>query len=229
MTPRPALLALLLLAAPAHAAERSFGISGFERIRVEGPYAVTLTTGRAPAARASGDPRALDDIDIHVDGTSLVVRTRPNDGGPRRATAPVAVVLATHDLRTASVLGGGALTISGAVAGQRVDLAVNGSGMLRVAGLAADQLNVTLIGTGSVTLGGRAARARLVASGAGTIAATALNVDDLIVRLDGTGQAEVSARRTADVATTGIGGVTVRGTPACTVRATGGGPIVCGK
>ena len=38
---------------PAPAATRNFGISGFTKIRVDGPYKVNVTTGIAPFAKAT--------------------------------------------------------------------------------------------------------------------------------------------------------------------------------
>ena len=49
-----AVAAVATLASPAAAATRNFGITSFEKVRVEGPFKVTLTTGVAPFARASG-------------------------------------------------------------------------------------------------------------------------------------------------------------------------------
>ena len=49
----------LTLAAPAGAATRNFGITSFEKIRVEGPFKVRLTTGVAPFASAIGSPGAI--------------------------------------------------------------------------------------------------------------------------------------------------------------------------
>ena len=56
----PALLAVALLAAPALAAERRYSVTDFERIEVDGPYVVRLTTGRASVGdgeRAAGRDR----------------------------------------------------------------------------------------------------------------------------------------------------------------------------
>ena len=54
------LAALLLAAAPASAAERNYSVSSFDRIRVDGPYRVTLTTGVSPFAKASGSNAGID-------------------------------------------------------------------------------------------------------------------------------------------------------------------------
>ena len=44
----------LTAALPAAAAERSYTLTSFDRIRVEGPFAVDLVTNRSPFARATG-------------------------------------------------------------------------------------------------------------------------------------------------------------------------------
>jgi hypothetical protein len=44
----------LAFAAPAGAATRNFGITGFEKVRIEGPFKVRLTTRVAPFASATG-------------------------------------------------------------------------------------------------------------------------------------------------------------------------------
>ena len=54
----PALL-IFVLASPVGAANRNYGITSFEKVRIEGPYKVTLSTGVAPFARASGSPAAI--------------------------------------------------------------------------------------------------------------------------------------------------------------------------
>ena len=226
------LLPLLLIAAPASAAERGYVVTDFDRIRVDGPFEVHVTTRGSPMARASGPTGATDGLDIRVEGTTLIVRAGPRgwEALPRAGSpaAPV-ITLRTLNLRGATVIGGGKLDITGPVRGQRVDLGVTGSGSLAVPGLDADQLDATLLGGGSMTLGGRAARARLSTSGAGAIEATALVTGDLILRLDGSGSTTATARFTANVTTTGLGAATVYGKAACKVKAVAGGPILCGK
>ncbi len=214
---------------PAAGAERRFSVTSFERIRVEGPFEVRLDTGKPPSASVVADQRTLDQMSFTVDGTTLVVRLSGSGWGetPRqRRTAPV-ITLTTHELRSALVRAGARLTVTG-IAGQRVDLAVNGSGVLIAEQVRADQLNATVIGAGGMTLSGTAQRAQLMSNGAGTIDAAKLIANDLVVRQDGTGETLGSARFTAKVTTNGLGRVAVGGTPACTVKALAGGPVSCG-
>lgn len=227
------LVLCLLFAVPSagSAAARSYVVTDFDRVRIEGPFEVVVTTRAAPSARAEGPPQATDTLDIRVEGTTLIVRA--NGGGwgevPTRAATKAPVIrLGTPMLRGATVIGGGRLTIGGPIRAQRVDLQVTGAGSLTAAALDADQINATLLGTGTMTLGGRGGRVRLLTSGSGAIEAATLRGDALTVRLDGAGSIKATARYTADATSTGLGAVTIYGKPACHVTAVAGGPMRCG-
>ncbi|MBN8808063.1 MAG: DUF2807 domain-containing protein [Sphingomonas sp.] len=226
-----AFLPLLALAAPAVAADRSFVVTNFDRVRVDGPFEVRVVVGGNSAkASASGDTRSLAALDVQVQGTTLVVRRAVDGWGEQGRTpgpAPI-VTLTVPDLHGASVIGGGKLAIAGQVRGQRVDFTVTGNGSVAASAIDADQLIVTLIGAGTATLGGKAASARLLTNGSGVIAAMPLVVGDLTVRLDGPGETQVSARYTANVTTTGLGRIVVGGSPKCVTKAPAGGPVQCG-
>ena len=228
---------LLLLCSPAFAApapvvSRTVSVGSFDRLRVEGPFEVRVTTG-SPRATITGDPQAAEGVAVRIDGTTLSVRKgtggwgeQPRGGGG--ASGPTVVTLSTPGLVSASVAAGGRLTIA-AMRGMKADVTVSGNGSLALAAADTDQLNATMIGTGQMTLGGRAARARLIASGPGAIDATGLAVNDLTVHLDGVGEIKAAARYTAQVTNSGLGSVTITGNAKCRVDAAAGGPVACGK
>jgi hypothetical protein len=229
---------LLLLSLPAFAqgsaqesgASRTVSVGSFDRVRVEGPFEVRVATG-SPRATITGDSRMTETVAVRVDGTTLSVRKGTGGWGeqPRtRGSRPIVITLSTPGLTSASVAAGGRLTIA-RMRGMRVDVTVSGNGSLSLAAADTDQLNATLIGTGQMTLAGRAARARLMTSGPGAIDASALVVDDLTVHLDGVGETKAAARYTAQVTNGGLGTVTVTGNAKCRVDAAAGGPVVCGK
>lgn len=225
---RSILLSALLLGAPLSAAERSVAVTNFDRVRIDGPFAVTLTTRASPNAVVSGDPRVLDNVSVSFDGGTLIVRRNAaaSARAPRNLPAPT-IALSTRDLRNAAVIGAGQLTVSGPVAGPRIALTVTGAGAITAPQLAADQLVATLIGTGQLTLAGTAGSARLLANGAGTIAAEGLVANEAVVRSDGSTAVTVTARYTANATSTGLGPITILGKPECKVRAVAGGPITC--
>ncbi|MEO5494030.1 MAG: DUF2807 domain-containing protein [Sphingomonas sp.] len=224
-------LLLCALAVPASAADRTYTVTGFDRVRVEGPFDVRLTvTSAGASAKASGEADMLANLDIAVQGTTLIVRKGANGWGERGKPngAATVITLVTSNLRMATVLGGGKLAVGGSIRSQRLDLQVNGTGSIDARGIATDELYVGLVGAGNVALAGRSGRAQLQTNGSGTILAIPLTVNDLIVRLDGTGETQVSARFTADLTSTGLGRIVVAGGAKCTAKAQAGGPILCG-
>lgn len=226
------LLALALLAAPgiAHAADRTFLVGSFTRIRVDGPFAVTVATGKSPGAHATGSANALDGLTVRVDGDTAVVTMGAGNWSSDSGAMiiPPQVTLTTPTLNAATVNAGATLSID-AMKGQKVSLAVNGSGALTVGAVTADLLDARIVGTGQMTLAGAAQRALVVVTGAGSVEAARLVAGDLTARSDGPGRLDLAARYTANITTTGLGPVTVAGSPSCTVRAVAGGPVQCGK
>lgn len=226
------LLAFVLFALPlsAQAAEHRYAFGSYDRVRIEGPFEVNITTGVPPGALASGDARMIDGLDIAVQGSTLIVRMGHQGWGETPAGAAAArpiITLTTPALNAAFVNGGARVRIQGMKA-QRVDLSVNGSGTISVSAADTDQLFATIVGAGTMTLSGRAARARLVTNGAGNVDATGLTVNDLSILQDGSGETRAAARYTAQVNSTGLGHVVVTGRPKCLVHAAAGGPVECG-
>lgn len=220
---------VLLLAAPATAAERRYSVSDFDRVRLDAPVRVTLATGRSPSARATGPQAALDALKVEVQGRMLVIgRNVSSWTSAAGESGPLELVLSTQGLRAASVNGAGLLAID-ALRGGTVQLTLGGPGALEVAALDADNLSAALVGEGRMTLGGKARAATLQLRGGGTLGAGDLVADHLRVGADGTGAILAQARATANVQASGTGAVTVAGTPACTVKANGSAMVRCGK
>lgn len=218
-------------AVTATAAERSVYVASFDKLRVQGPFAVRVATGQPPAATLSGDRAVIDAIEVQAEGSTLIIRNGIRKWGEQpkgAATSPVVVILSTPVLATASVVGAGKLTI-GRMQAARIDLSVTGAGTIGVGEIAADAANVTVVGSGAITLAGKAGNVRLMTNGPGAIDADGLDAGDLLVRLDGPGATRARARYTASIVNTGLGQVAVAGRPKCTVKADAGGPVACGN
>jgi hypothetical protein len=232
----PAVLPAALVAFPALAADRTYTVGSFERIRIDGPFRVDLTVGKSPGATAQGDTRNTDRVNIRVEGDTLIVSANSNAwqeqaDAARSTRSPAATIIraSTPRLRGAVVYGGGQLSISGPVRAQRVDLSVRGTGSLSATGIVADQLIASVTGPGTLTLGGKAAKARLSGDGPARILAEGLVTDDLSVRTDGNGETIARARITANINAAGVGAVTVYGKPTCVVNKNVQGPVSCGE
>ncbi len=225
---RSALFAFALLApAPALAEERTVMVTGFDAVRVEGPFAVEVTTGGSAKATIRGDRRAIDSVDVRVAYRTLVVRVNPSawGGWPGETADRPAIVLATPRVESAVLTGSGRIGID-RMEGQEVTLSLTGSGAIAVGEVEADELRATLIGTGTMAVAGDVARARFTSNGAGSVDAGDLRVDDLAVDAESSGDSMFFAHRTARVTATGLGVVRVAGNGACIVD--GPGTVRCG-
>lgn len=217
-----ALTATLVFSAPAAAATRNFGITDYTKVRVEGPYKVTLTTGVPPFARASGSATALDRIAIETRGDTLVVRTDPNAWGgyPGQDPGPVEVVVGTHDLTNAGLIGAGSLAINH-VEGLSFTLSVQGSGAAEIDDVAADQMDVNLAGTASAKLKGKALKLTAQVRGLSSLDAASLTSPNAQITANGSATVDANATDTAQVEASGPATIRFSGRPSCTVKVTG--------
>jgi hypothetical protein len=220
----------LVAAAPAEAAERRFTVSGFEKVQVEGPFQVTVVTGKGSGAVATGSQQALDQISIVVEGRTLRIRPNRSAWGapPKAGEGGLKVALSTHELTAATLAGSGTLAIDKA-RGMRLDVALSGSGRITIGQVEADRLNLQMLGAGALVLSGRAKSLRATVTGQGALDAAGLVADDAEIAADSTGNITLGVRRAAKVASSGAGDVTISGTPACTLSGSGAGRVRCGK
>jgi len=212
----------LAIAAPAGAATRNFGITSFTKVRVDGPFSVTLKTGVAPFARASGSAAALDRVSIDVEGDTLVVHSNVSSWGgyPGQDSGPVQVEVGTHDLSAAWLNGAGTLSID-RVKGLKFGLSVQGSGAGEIGNADVDQLDINVMGTAAARLAGRAGKVTAVIRGISTLDASSLASKD--ASLGAQGAAMISANVSDSVTVDANGPATVRltGGAACTLRVSG--------
>jgi len=225
---RTFLLAALLcaVAAPAGAATRNFGINSFEKVRVDGPFKVTVTTGVAPFARASGSPAALDRVAIDVQGNTLVVHNSLDSWGgyPGKDEGPVEVSIGTHDLSAAWLNGSGDLAID-KVKGLSFDLSVQGSGLGQIGQAKVDQLKVSVIGTASARLAGQAAKMTAVIRGISSLDAAALSTKDATLGAEGAATIAANVSNSVTVDANGPATVQLSGGAACTLRVAGSASV----
>lgn len=216
------LLCLALAAVPSAAAERSFTVTGFDRIRVDGPFRVKLATGVAPFARASGSPAALNSVSLEVQGKTLVVRKSPSGWGgyPGEAPGPVEISIGTHELTTAWLNGAGSLAIDKAKS-QAFDLSVQGAGSVTIGRLTADRLRLGLAGSGSAAVSGSAAEVKAIVRGTGSFDGSALETKDATIGAEGTAEVRLTASGTATVDAQGLATIALAGRPACKLRVHG--------
>lgn len=217
---------LVAFASPAGGATRNFGITSFDKIRVDGPFRVTLATGVAPFARASGSPAAIDRVAIEVRGNTLVVHNNLDSWGgyPDKDPGPVEISLGTHDLSAAYLNGSGLLAID-RVKGLSFGLSVQGSGAGEIGKVDVDQLNVNVGGSASAKLAGAAAKITAVVRGISSVDAANLAAKDATIGVEGAATIDASVSNAVTVDASGPATVRFSGRPSCTLRVSGSASV----
>ena len=226
------ILAAILLSAvttPAigAAAERNFGVSGFDRVRVDGDYKVTLSVGVAPFAKAIGSARALDPVGGVVEGRTLIVRANRSaswGGYPGESTGPVEVLIGTHELTAAFVNGAGSLAIN-KVRGLKFEASAQGAGSIAIERVEVDQFQLGLAGAASARLAGKALKLTAIVRGSSALDGEALIVKDAVIGAQGPAIVKLTATQTAKVDAIGVAAVTLIGKPSCIVTTKGSASV----
>ena len=226
------ILAAILLSAAlaptvASAAERNFGVSGFDRVRVDGDYKVTLTVGVPPFAKAKGSARALDPVDVMVEGRTLIVRANKSaswGGYPGESAGPVEILIGTHELTAAFVNGAGSLAIN-QVRGLKFEASAQGAGLIAIDRVEVDQFQLGLAGAASARLAGKALKMTAIVRGTSALDGEALVVKDAVIGAQGPAIVKLTATGTAKVDAIGVAAVTLTGKPSCIVTTKGSASV----
>lgn len=227
---RLCLFALVALAVPANAAERGYSVSDFDKVRVTGPFAVTVLPGRATTVKARGNPLAMESVSVDVQDGVLIIQpvTASVSSAARADLAPVSITVITPRLSSGRLLGSGTLSITD-MRGPQVDISLIGSGIVSVTKMAADKLSIRQSGAGQIVLAGKALSVEANAKGSGGIDSSALVIADLKLNAASSGSIRMAATRSATGVSSGSGTVTVVGRPACALQNLGSGQVKCGN
>ncbi len=193
-------------------------------VALGGPDTLIVTKGEAFTIEVEGDEEARDLLRFNLDDDTLSVG-RANNSGSTNGTATVRVTMPSLK---AIALGGSGVVEADELSGQ-TDIAVGGSGKVRVANVSADTLDLAIGGSGSVEASGTSRTLDLAIGGSGSAKMRGLKVDTADIAIGGSGNAQFSSDGTVDASIAGSGDVTVYGNATCTVSAFGSGTLRCEK
>jgi hypothetical protein len=225
---RPLLAALTLLtgAGPA-VAQRSFPVRGFDQVELAAAGSVEVHPGTEVRVEADGDPRLLDRLDIHTNGTVLVIGWRQG--------APVSI---NHGQKlrisvTMPRVTGVALSGAGSIRVDRADVAdftatMRGAGSISLPALHARMVRLEMRGAGQINAAGTADRMEARMSGVGSIDAAGLIAHAGHFEMSGTGSIKAHVDGPADANASGMGSVRILGKANCSTHRSGFGSVRCG-
>jgi hypothetical protein len=231
-----AAIPLVLLAACNHGdaaqasgtgSQRSYQVGAFQRISVQGPYDAVVTVGGAPSVRAVGDSKALDQLEVRVENGQLIVGSKRNSmswgfGSHQRTT----VYVTAPSLSAATLLGSGDMKVD-KVTGDRFEAQVHGSGGVDIASLRVGEAAFNLSGSGDLRAAGTADQVNVSVQGSGDFSAGGFQAKDATISVIGSGNAALRATQTAKVNVVGSGNAEIGGGAKCQVNKVGSGNVNC--
>jgi hypothetical protein len=232
-------IALVALVGPAGAGaqanrpiERKLLVGSFENIQVIGDISVVVETGKSPSAVASGDKRVLESLKLERVGTTLRVRLQEiiNNSQGVPITAPLRVTLGTREIRDASIVGNGQLSVSELKQQGSSKMLIAGNGSITVGKLIADQFTATIDGNGKIDLGGGALRdGRVTIDGAGTFEGSKVQMRKLRLEHIGNGITTATVEEGTEIYNRGSGNITIGGKGSCFIKEAGNAAINCAR
>jgi hypothetical protein len=223
-TPFILVLSALVSASPALAAERSFPVGAFTKIRLAGSPNVRVRTGTQPSVVATGTAADLDRLEITVRGDELQISQKSGSWSWSREGLRIEVTVPR--LEAAALVGSGDMEID-RIKGGDFSGSLRGSGDLSLAAIDADAVNLAIEGSGDISAAGRCDTGTFAVNGSGDIGAAGLRCRTATVTLQGSGDIAVGATATATVALNGSGNVSVTGGARCTTSKRGSGDVSC--
>lgn len=206
--------------APGPVVMRDLTVEPFTGVISEGAIDVEITQGPVQQVKAEGPAAALDLLSTQVKAGVWHVRTTECFTSDVdlivRITMPV--------LERVGVEGSGDVHCTGAFAGERMEVTVDGSGDI-TAPVSARTLKVSIQGSGDVTLSGTVGEADLGIAGSGNVEGLDLSAGRADVEIKGSGDVSLTAVDALNARILGSGNVRYRGTPKVSSTITGSGAV----
>ncbi|MBV6405333.1 MAG: DUF2807 domain-containing protein [Flavobacteriales bacterium] len=207
--------------APGPAVSRELTLEAIKGVITEGSIDVEVVQGPVQQVRAEGPAAAMDLLNTRVkDGIWHVRTDRCFDGD-----VDLVVHITLPALERVGVAGSGDVRATGNFAGDRLEVTVAGSGDITMP-LSARELEVSILGSGDVNLSGTAGQARVRITGSGAVNGLELSAGRAKVEIMGSGDAGLTVVDALEAEILGSGGVNYRGTPKVSTSISGSGAVV---
>ncbi|MEM6359563.1 MAG: head GIN domain-containing protein [Bacteroidota bacterium] len=187
---------------------KNFDIDDFNKISVEGNFAIRLEKSNNPGVTITTDENLMDFILVESYGGKVSLISERNliseDG--------VNVVVSYSELGSISVGGAAILTSDQTIEEDYLDLDMSGAGAVEL-DLNMKALEINISGAGAMELTGQVVEQRIRMDGAGGLDAENLVSEKCEIEISGVGGAAIHVTDRLRASVSGVGGITYRGNP----------------
>jgi len=191
--------------------EKTYALTGFDRLDIGSAFSVAVQAGPVFAVVAEGDRRNLDDLDVYVSKGTLLARYRTS----RIRKHQTSLLITMPTVRGVEFSGASQSTITGFTNLSELSIELSGAAEAEFTGEAA-RITTDLSGSSTLQLNGRGTALSAKVGGASYLQAFSYPVSEAGINASGASKASVSVSNTLVVDANGASTVRYRGTP--TVR-----------
>lgn len=228
MKAKLAVLVGITLAITAQAQQtRTLDVAGFTGIRNSTSADVQVFQSSDFKVEVTANTDVFDDLEIKVDGDVLQIKSK-GKFSISRSWGKVLVKVWFPNINSLSVNGSGNCTLQTSIRTENLQVAVNGSGDIKLKEIDAKTVSVSIHGSGNVSVSenGKAAAVVVSSNGSGDTNLTRLTATTATVKLNGSGNTEISCTGELKGSVNGSGNITLYGSPLLDVKVNGSGRLI---
>lgn len=196
-------------------------VAGFDHLSLAGIGDVILTQGDEESLEIEAEDNIIPNIKTEVrDGTLYITYERKS----MLPTKPVKFNLTMKDVRSLESRGVSSLR-SDKITTDQLDVTISGTGSVTILSLTAEKVNTNISGAGNFEAEGQVSDQRVILSGAGNYNGEDLQSKNGDVTISGLGQISIWATDALNVTISGTGGVEYYGDPKITKNVSGIGTL----
>jgi hypothetical protein len=222
------LFAFILTGIRVQAEEQTRKVDPFTEISLRIGAKVHLEQGAKQNLEIVAKSSTLDEIITEVKDGKLIIRF-PNKDFFWKTFQPgeVIIYITAPEINGLGVSGSGDIIAQDEIKTKILDMAVSGSGNIKLSDFSAERVKATISGSGDIVLAGKTAAQDLsvAISGSGNLKAIDYSADDVSVKVAGSGNVEVGANKNLYVRLAGSGNVTYKGNPLIDQSIAGSGKV----
>jgi len=212
------------------------GYSQKEEIRKTGPFTgiglavsadLYLSQGDNTEVKLEGSSDLLAKVETVVEKNTLKIRYKHRAWGWNIPKGPLKIYVTMPEVKRLYLAGSGNIKARTPVNGDKIDLAVSGSGDIAIDHLSANIVNIKISGSGDIRVAGeKTVDAQEIAiSGSGDVLNKDLSCKKANIRISGSGGAQVNVQERLEAAISGSGEVLYKGSPLIDALISGSGHV----
>jgi hypothetical protein len=200
---------------------KSLSVDDFHSLALSVNGEINLKQGNSTSVEVTGQQNIIDNLNLEVKDGKWRIKFKKK---MVRNYHKLKFNITMKEVESIAVSGSGDIIGKSNIKADDLNVSVSGSGDIDL-DVDADDISSAISGSGDISLAGSASSFSIAISGSGDVQASNLASEDVSVRVSGSGDVSVHATGTLNVSMSGSGDVSYKGSPKVQSRVSGSGDV----